>query len=237
MHVYRSIHRIEAFTFDLDDTLYDNSMIVEKAEEEMIKTLQCYDQLRMLTISEYSAEKHAVLVSNPDIYHDVNVWRVQTIKSLLSRTNMPVTKFADVIDEAVTCFNFWRHKMDVPESTHMLLTKLAAKYPLAVITNGNVDINQIGLGDYFQFSLRGGEHGRSKPFPEIFELACDKLAIPSHHILHVGDNLLTDVNGAINNGFLACFINIYNRDILHLDDARCLPHIEITQLSELENLL
>ncbi|NUF48798.1 5-amino-6-(5-phospho-D-ribitylamino)uracil phosphatase YigB [Gilliamella sp. ESL0250] len=237
MHFYRSIHRIKAFTFDLDDTLYDNSMIVEKAEEEMVKMLQRHEQLCTLTISDFFAEKYAVLASYPEIYHDVIVWRIQTIKSLLSKTNMPVSKFADVIDESVTCFNFWRHKINVPESTHLLLTKLATKYPLAVITNGNVDIHQIGLGNYFQFSLRGGEHGRSKPFPEVFDLASDKLAIPSHHILHVGDNLLTDVNGAINNGFLACFINIYHRDILHLDNAICLPHIEITQLSELENLL
>ncbi|MWP62480.1 5-amino-6-(5-phospho-D-ribitylamino)uracil phosphatase YigB [Gilliamella sp. Pas-s25] len=237
MHFYRSIHCIKAFTFDLDDTLYDNSMIVEKAEEEMVKTLQRHEQLCTLTTSDFFAEKYSVLASYPEIYHDVIVWRIQTIKSLLSKTNIPVSKFADVIDESVTCFNFWRHKINVPESTHLLLTKLATKYPLAVITNGNVDIHQIGLGDYFQFSLRGGEHGRSKPFPEIFNLASDKLAISSHHILHVGDNLLTDVNGAINNGFLACFINIYNRDILHLDDARCLPHIEITQLPELENLL
>lgn len=237
MHFYRSINTIKALTFDLDDTLYDNSMIVEKAEDEMVKMLQSYEQLHTLTISEYLAEKHAVLLSHPEIYHDVNVWRFQTIKSLLNKTDIPVQKFADIIDESMTCFNFWRHKMQVPESTHTLLTKLATKYPLAVITNGNVDVNQIGLGDYFQFSLRGGEHGRSKPFPEIFDLASDKLAIPSQHILHVGDNLLTDVNGAINNGFLACFINIYKCDIFQLDDARCLPHMEITQLPELDNLL
>ncbi|OCG67185.1 hypothetical protein A9G41_10995 [Gilliamella sp. Nev5-1] len=237
MHFYRSITTIKALTFDLDDTLYDNSMIVEKAEDEMINTLKCYEQLHTLTLSEYFTEKYAVLADNPEIYHDVNVWRAQTIKSLLSKTNIPKSKFTDVIDQSVACFNFWRHKMKVPESTHLLLTQLAANYPLAVITNGNVDINQIDLGDYFQFSLRGGECTRSKPFPEIFNLAAHKLAIPSHHILHVGDNLLTDVAGAIDSGFLACFINIYNRDILQLEEARCLPHMEITQLSELENLL
>ncbi|MCO6537979.1 MAG: 5-amino-6-(5-phospho-D-ribitylamino)uracil phosphatase YigB [Gilliamella sp.] len=237
MHFYRSINKIKAFTFDLDDTLYNNSMIVEKAEDEMIKTLQGYEQLRTLTLPEYFAEKRAVLASDPEIYHDVIVWRIQTITSLLNKTNIPASKFADVIDEAMSCFNVWRHKMNVSESTHTLLTKLATKYPLAVITNGNVDINKIGIGDYFQFSLRGGEHGRSKPFPEIFDLASHKLNIPSHSILHVGDNLLTDVNGAIDNGFLACFINIYNQDIFQLNDTRCLPHIEITQLPELENLL
>ncbi|MCX8660778.1 HAD-IA family hydrolase [Gilliamella sp. B2772] len=105
------------------------------------------------------------------------------------------------------------------------------------MTNGNVDVNKIGLGDYFQFSLRGGPDGRSKPFPEIFDLAAKKLSIPNKYILHVGDNLETDVNGAINNDYLSCWINIFEQDIYHLTDARCLPHIEISRLIELDNLL
>ena len=35
MHIYRSMNTIKAITFDLDDTLYDNSDIVEKSEEEI----------------------------------------------------------------------------------------------------------------------------------------------------------------------------------------------------------
>lgn len=237
MHFYRSINCIKAITFDLDDTLYDNSTIVDKAEEEVIKNLQQYEPLQYLTLDLYYQEKKLVLAVNPEIYHDVIDWRVETIKSLLNKTNIPLNEYSKIIDEAIDCFNFWRHKMVVPKSTHILLTKLANKYPLGVITNGNVDINRISLGDYFKFSLRGGPDGRSKPFPEIFALAAQKLAIPNNYILHVGDNLETDVNGAINNGFLACWINIFGKDIYHLSDARCLPHIEITQLPELDNLL
>lgn len=237
MHFYRSIDCIKAITFDLDDTLYDNSMIVDKAEEEMIKNLQKYEQFQNLTLDLYFQEKSLVLSINPEVYHDVIVWRIDTIKSLLSRTNIPVSQHSQIIDDAVDCFNVWRHKMVVPQSTHTLLTKLAKKYPLAVITNGNVDVNKIGLGDYFQFSLRGGPDGRSKPFPEIFDLAAKKLSIPNKYILHVGDNLETDVNGAINNGYLSCWINIFEQDIYHLTDARCLPNIEISRLIELDNLL
>lgn len=237
MHFYRSINPIKAITFDLDDTLYDNSLIVEKAEDELIKALQHYDPLRNITKADYFTAKNTVFESNPDIYHDVIVWRIETIKSILTNAKLPTSKITDIIDETLAIFNFWRHKMQIPPATHNLLTKLAAKYPLAVITNGNVEVAKIGLDDYFQFSLRGGANGRSKPFPEIFELAAQKLAIPTYQILHVGDNLYTDVNGAINSSLLACWINIWGQDIYHLSDARILPHIEITQLSELDNLL
>ncbi|OCG03159.1 5-amino-6-(5-phospho-D-ribitylamino)uracil phosphatase YigB [Gilliamella sp. wkB112] len=237
MHFYRSIDSIKAITFDLDDTLYNNSMIVERAEDELIKQLQQYIQLKDITLTSFHAEKKALLTINPEIYHDVIVWRNETIKSLLIKAKIPAEQIPNILDESLATFNFWRHKMQVPQATHTLLRKLAAKYPLAVITNGNVEIAKIGLHDYFQFSLRGGENGRSKPFPEIFALAAQKLAIPSRQILHVGDNLFTDVDGAINSGFLSCWLNIFEQDIFYLSDARCLPHIEISQLSELDNLL
>ncbi|OCL21500.1 5-amino-6-(5-phospho-D-ribitylamino)uracil phosphatase YigB [Gilliamella sp. wkB171] len=237
MHFYRSINSIKAITFDLDDTLYDNSTIVEKSEQEMIKTLHICPQLQDVTLADFHFEKNAVLLANPKIYHDVIIWRIETIKSLCIKAKIATDKIAQIVDDAMTTFNFWRHTMHVPQSTHTLLALLATKFPLAVITNGNVDINKIGLGNYFQFSLRGGANGRSKPFPEIFNLAADKLALPVGNILHVGDNLMTDVNGAINNGFLGCWLNIFDQDILQLPDARCLPHIEITQLPELENLI
>ncbi|OCG23206.1 hypothetical protein A9G11_06310 [Gilliamella sp. wkB108] len=237
MHFYRSINQIKAITFDLDDTLYDNSLIVEKAEDELIKTLQQYDQLHNITKADYFAVKNSVFDNNPEIYHDVILWRIETITSILTKAKFPSSKIADIIDECLATFNIWRHKMDVPQATYTLLAKLATKYPLAVITNGNVEVNRIGLGDYFQFSLRGGPDGRSKPFPEIFELAVNKLNVPAHQILHVGDNLSTDVNGAINSGLLSCWINVFNEDIFHLSEARCLPHIEISQLPELDNLL
>ncbi|MCX8638975.1 5-amino-6-(5-phospho-D-ribitylamino)uracil phosphatase YigB [Gilliamella sp. B3172] len=237
MHFYRSIHCIKAITFDLDDTLYDNSLIVENAEAQMIKVLQKYDALQHLTLADFHAEKKAMLALDPEIYHDVIVWRIKTIISVLTKAKVSPVQIPAITDEAMACFTFWRHKMHVPNVTHQLLTQLATKYPLAVITNGNVEIDKIGLNDYFQFSLRGGADGRSKPFPEIFELAAQKLALPADQILHVGDNLSTDVNGAINSGFLACWINIFAKDIYHLADARCLPHIEITQLPELDNLL
>ncbi|OCG07753.1 hypothetical protein A9G13_05950 [Gilliamella sp. wkB178] len=237
MHFYRAIDSIKAITFDLDDTLYNNSMIVERAEDKLIKQLQQNAQLQDLTLASFHAEKKSLLDSNPEIYHDVIVWRTETIKSLLIKAKIPTIQIPNIIDESLATFNFWRHQMQVPQATHTLLTKLAAKYPLAVITNGNVEIAKIGLDDYFQFSLRGGVNGRSKPFPEIFALAAQKLAIPGQQILHVGDNLFTDVNGAINTGLLTCWLNIFDQDILHLSEARCLPHIEISQLPELDNLL
>lgn len=237
MHFYRSLTTIKAITFDLDDTLYDNTMIVERAEAELIALLQQQAALNGLTLDTFYQHKHAVSVCMPDIYHDVTAWRIETLRYLLQQSSFRADKINHIVDESMALFNTWRHKITVPSVTHQILTQLSQNYPLAVITNGNVDVNLVGLGDYFQFSLRGGANGRSKPFGDMFDLAAQQLRIEAKHILHVGDNLSADINGAVQSGMQSCWINIFDHDILQLSDARCLPHVEISKLSELYNLL
>lgn len=237
MHFYRSIGTIKAITFDLDDTLYDNSTIVDSAEIALIKVLQQYDELHDITLARFNHEKQVVLSIHPEIYHDVVAWRIETMRYMIKKVTSSEARINQIIDDGMANFNVWRHKINVPQATHALLTKLMLKYPLAIISNGNVEIEKIGLNNYFQFALRGGANGRSKPYPEIFDLASQKLNIPTNQILHVGDDLLADISGAINIGMQACWINIFGQDIYHLTNARCLPHVEITQLSELNNLL
>jgi HAD superfamily hydrolase (TIGR01549 family) len=53
-----------------------------------------------------------------------------------------------------------------------------------------------GLSDYFRFVLRAGPDGRSKPFADMYHLAAERLNLPLGQILHVGDDLTTDVAGA-----------------------------------------
>lgn len=52
--------------------------------------------------------------------------------------------------------------------------------------HGNAQPELFGLGDYFEFVLRAGPHGRSKPFSDMYFLAAEKLNVPIGEILHVG---------------------------------------------------
>ncbi len=90
-------------------------------------------------------------------------------------------------------FAKWRSRIDVPQQTHDTLKQLAKEWPLVAITNGNAQPELCGLGEYFEFVLRAGPHGRSKPFSDMYFLAAEKLNVPIGEILHVGDDLTTDV--------------------------------------------
>ena len=42
----------------------------------------------------------------------------------------------------------WRHKIDVPAESIEVLDRLKDRYPLSVITNGNVIAKRIGLNTF-----------------------------------------------------------------------------------------
>lgn len=238
MRFYRSINKIKALTFDLDDTLYDNRPYLVQAETALINTIKQIDGLQDVQLNEYNQIKRDILLDDPEIYHDVFVWRVTATRRFLKLKGVTDKHRIDKIaDDAINNFVIWRNKITVPQQSLNVLATLANRYPMVVITNGNVDINQIGLGQYFQCSLRGGPDGRSKPFPEIFQLAAKKLTLPTADIMHIGDHLYADVQGAINSGMQSCWLNMFNDNIYHHPDARILPHVEITELPELNHLL
>ncbi|MEX8984529.1 HAD-IA family hydrolase, partial [Salmonella enterica] len=79
--------------------------------------------------------------------------------------------------------------------------------------------------------------GRSKPFSDMYFLAAEKLHVPIGEILHVGDDLTTDVAGAIRCGMQACWIKPENADLMRTQDSRLLPHIEISRLASLTSLI
>lgn len=61
------------------------------------------------------------------------------------------------------------------------------------------------LADYFDLMLFSDEVGFRKPDPRIFQMAAQRLQVKPHRIVHVGDNLNSDVWGAKNVGYRAIY--------------------------------
>jgi putative hydrolase of the HAD superfamily len=59
------------------------------------------------------------------------------------------------------------------------------------------------VANYFQLMIFSEEVGIRKPDPRIFHLAAERLRVQSCEIVHVGDNMKTDVWGAMNGGLKA----------------------------------
>ncbi len=89
----------------------------------------------------------------------------------------------------------------VPAEAHAVLSALREKgYTLGLVSNRQEDLSpvaaELGLGDYFHFTLSGGQANSWKPDAHIFLLACQMAQAASHECLYVGDNYYADALGA-----------------------------------------
>jgi putative hydrolase of the HAD superfamily len=66
-------------------------------------------------------------------------------------------------------------------------------------------LEQLGVAEYFDAMVFSDEEGTRKPDARIFQIAAERLRMESWEIIHVGDNLRTDVWGAKNAGFKAIY--------------------------------
>ncbi|MCW0313241.1 5-amino-6-(5-phospho-D-ribitylamino)uracil phosphatase YigB [Pantoea ananatis] len=238
MKFYRPLRDIKAITFDLDDTLYDNYPVIRKTTEASHAALQAFHPaLRAVTPEDVAASRSQLRASEPEIYHDVSEWRRRSVEHVMCQAGLTPSEAAAGATQVMDVFHQWRSQVDMPAETHDTLNALAKKVPLVAISNGNAQPEKLGLAHYFQFSLRAGPDGRAKPWLDMYQLAAQRLNIAPEHILHVGDDLTTDVAGAIRFGMQACWINLREGNLMQIEDARLLPHVEISQLASLTSLL
>jgi HAD superfamily hydrolase (TIGR01549 family) len=91
-----------------------------------------------------------------------------------------------------------------PEAFEILSSLEDAGYILGVVSNrDNAYENQLaewGLGNYFSFSLAGGEVNAYKPKAAIFKHALHRAGARASESIYVGDNFYADVVGARNAG-------------------------------------
>jgi len=89
----------------------------------------------------------------------------------------------------------------IPEETYTVIPNLRASgYILGVVSNRTKpyqdEIDGLGMGDFFHFSLAAGEVNSWKPEPGIFEHAVERAGTTPEQTLYIGDNYFADVVGA-----------------------------------------
>ena len=146
MHFYRRWQPVAAISFDLDDTLYDNGPAIVRAEQWMLSHLRNeYLATAMLDKPRWLDLKRAVLMARPELRHDVSLARLQTIRTAMVAGGMADQQASREAEQVFTAFLAERSKIEVSESTHQLLARLAERYPLVVITKDKMNLAQSAL--------------------------------------------------------------------------------------------
>ena len=234
MQFYRHLGPIQAMTFDLDDTLYDNRPVIRQVEAQMVAWLHKYHPISAIKpLSWWHHIKRQVAQEDDWLPNDVTLWRFRQIEHGLTLLGYEPAQATQAANDAIEEVLRLRSDFTVPQKAHSILGQLAERIPLVAITNGNVDVKRIGLDPYFSLTLKAGPDGYAKPHPDLFQKAAQHLNLPNESILHVGDHLVTDVLGAKNSGFSACWFNEGEEDIFNLTKAKVLPDVEVKCLKDL----
>ncbi len=196
---------IKAITFDLDDTLWDIWPVVERAEELLHDWLAARypripERFTPLELRELSSEASMVC---PDLAHDRTWLRKMALR--LAARRVGYTEFN--VEGAFAVYFIARNAVEPYAEVRPTLERLAQRYTLASLSNGNADLRLIGLDDLFSVSLNAVEVGAAKPEPPMFEELCRLLRVRPDQVVHVGDDPEHDVRGGQNAGFRTVWVN------------------------------
>lgn len=232
MQLFKALSQVSVLSFDLDDTLYDNSPVIEAAEQAMLNALAQQAPASKATDSEFWWQQRLKLASiEPEIRHDIGRWRLLGIEAGLLELGLPCAEARRAAEQGYAAFLDARTRITVSPEVTQLLCALAKQYRLIAITNGNACINKMGIGELFEFSLQAGPDGRMKPYADLFLSAAERLQVAPAQILHIGDSHRADVMGALSAGCQAAWLDHYQSAVT------VLPHIRLTDVSQLSALL
>src|SRR4051812_24649171 len=224
--------RIKAISLDLDDTLWPIWPTIERAEKVLHDWLVENAPMAAALFSSPSAlrEIRDYMASNrPELKHDLSSVRRESIRLALYRAGENPL----LADEAFEVFFAERQRVDLFDDARPALEFLAARFPLVSVSNGNADLERVGIAQFFRAAISAREFGVGKPDPRIFHAAAGAVDLTPQDMLHVGDDATLDALGAMNAGMQAAWINRAD----HLWPHELEPHVMVTNLTELCVLL
>jgi putative hydrolase of the HAD superfamily len=226
------LNQIKAITIDLDDTLWPVWPVIERAEKALENWLYDYAPMTAAIFANPSARheiREIVSRSRPDLKYNLSAVRREVIRMALERSG----EDQSLAEQAFIVFFDERNRVDLFEDAIPALEFLSSRYPIVALSNGNADIHRIGIAKYFEASINAQQFGVGKPDARIFHAAAGAAGVRAVNVLHVGDDVLLDVLGALNCDMQTAWVNRADLVWPHAET----PHETVTTLTELCDLL
>ena len=228
----QTLHRIRAITLDLDDTLWAINPVIYRAEEQLWAWLSDnYPKIsERFSISDMLTLRQEVVEEYWEQSHDFRFLR----KKVLTHVALQAGYSDELVEPAFAVFDEARNDVELfPDVLHEL-EWLYENYTVVAVTNGNANLETIGIRHLFHGVVTATSAGAAKPAPRIFEVAVNATGHEPHEILHVGDHPDTDVGGAQRAGLRTAWINRNGDDWPDSLDA---PDAIVTTMTEIRALL
>jgi len=223
---------VRAVSFDLDDTLWDCKPVILHAEAVLHRWLESNTPRIVAAHSKESllAYRLACYERYPDLQGDVTAMRTVSLQQLFTEYGYGEA----LVNEAFSVFYQARSEVALYDGVEDMLSVLGKRYQLAAITNGNADLEIIGIAHHFHAIQRASLTHPAKPDTAMFKACLAAFGLPPGALLHVGDSPYTDVGGAQDAGVLTVWYNQYNAV---WPDTLPPPDFEVQSIQKLTALL
>jgi len=223
--------KIAAVTFDLDDTLWPVWPAIGRAEKAMLSWLEEHAPKIVDRFGEMGLQelRDKIAAQKPDLAYHISLIRILTMREAAQQVGYP----PEVGERAFQVMWEERNRVDFFADVKPVLRTLRKQgLTLGALSNGNADVGQVGLGQQFDFSLNAISGGEPKPAVKMFLRAAELAGCMPTEMIHVGDDLASDVAGAAAAGFFTVWLNRSgDSDSLNFAD------FEIRSLQELPALI
>jgi putative hydrolase of the HAD superfamily len=216
-------------SFDLDDTLWPVTPVIEAAERTLYAWLRERhpEAMRGHDLETLRAMRAAVSLKHPEHAHDLTFLRHRALKDLFTAAGHSELH----ADDALDVFLAERNRVTLYEDVLPALERLCGRYRLFALSNGNADVRRCGLGELFAGHVTARAAGAAKPDPRIFAHLLEVAGASASDVVHVGDDPRTDVAGAVRAGMGAVWIN---REARTWPQDLAAPARTITTLAQIE---
>jgi putative hydrolase of the HAD superfamily len=236
------IMRYKDLFIDFDDTLYDTHGNAEIALRET------FDEFRL---ERYFADPQvfydAYWLANIDLWTRYSKGEITRDYLIVERFRRPLSKGQDLEVSEALCLelndrflDYCSSKPGVIDGAHELMDYLKGRgYRMHMTSNGFHEVQYkklaaCGLRDYFDTIVLSEDAGANKPSPAFFDYAMKTSGAERQSTLMIGDNLQTDILGALNAGLDALLFNRWNVDTNNVTQA---PTFVVRSLRDIMNIL
>lgn len=226
------MHGIRALTLDLDNTLWDIDSVIHRAEATLWQWLgEHYPR----THDRWSADdliglRRDIMNEHRDRHFDLRFLRKKVLEEVAKSSGYDES----LVEPAFEIFDHVRNDVELYPDVPEALEALYSRYTVVALTNGNSNLDKIGIRHLFHGVVTAVDAGAAKPDRQIFDVAVDEAGVRPEEILHVGDHPTADIDGARQAGMRTAWIN---RNAAVWPDELDHPDAVITTMVELRELL
>ena len=227
---------------DFDDTLYDTYGNAVIALRETFDTYQ---------LERYFADPQvfydAYWEANIDLWSRYSRSEIKRDYLIVERFRRPLSGGQGLKVTKELCLemsdkflDFCSNKPGVIEGAHELMDYLRRKgYRMHMTSNGFHEVQYkklaaCGLRDYFDSIILSEDAGYNKPSKAYFDYALKMSGAAVETTLMIGDNLNTDIRGALNAGIDAL---LFNRWQVEVGDEKPTPTFVVDRLRDIMDIL